>query len=197
MILDGLDEIPIESRAIALRALSHQATFRVVVLTRSAEMAITATRGVLEGAAAIELREIDPATAADYLTRVQLHPAPQKWRELTDLLRKAPGSPITQALNSPLTLTLVRDTYRGGEDVGELLNFPGKADRQVSHGEIIDHLLDRVLPAAYTQEPGKAPPRYSLHTAQITLQHIAARMTRRRLTCNGGVLYRGWPLLHA
>lgn len=178
VILDGLDEIPIELRPIALRALSHQATFRVVVLTRSAEMAITATRGVLEGAAAIELREIDPATAADYLTRVQLHPAPQKWRELTDLLRKAPGSPITQALNSPLTLTLVRDTYRGGEDVGELLNFPGKADRQVSHGEIIDHLLDRVLPAAYTQEPGKAPPRYSLHTAQITLQHIAARMNQ-------------------
>jgi hypothetical protein len=42
VILDGLDEIPGQLRPVALRALSQQATFRVVVLTRSAEMAAAA-----------------------------------------------------------------------------------------------------------------------------------------------------------
>ena len=62
---------PAELRPVALRALSQQAAFRVVILTRSAEMAVAAAKGLLNGAAAIELRDVDPATAADYLTRVQ------------------------------------------------------------------------------------------------------------------------------
>ena len=123
MILDGLDEIPEKLRPVALRALSQQATFRVVVLTRSAEMAAAATQGLLEGAAAVELQDIDPVTAAGYLTRVQLDPPPRGWRELTVRLRRTPDSPLAQALNSPLTLTLVRDTYRSGDDVRELLDF--------------------------------------------------------------------------
>lgn len=43
VILDGLDEIPEALRPVALRALSQQAAFRLVVLTRSAEMAAAAS----------------------------------------------------------------------------------------------------------------------------------------------------------
>ena len=176
VILDGLDEIPEQLRPVALRALSQQATFRVVVLTRSTEMAAAAERGLLEGAAAVELQDIDPVTASGYLTRVQLDPAPRGWRELADCIRRSPDSPLAHALNSPLTLTLVRDTYRSGDDIGELLDFCGDAERLVSHYDIIDYLLDRVLPAAYAQRPGNPLPRYDLQAAQNVMHHVAARM---------------------
>ncbi len=143
VILDGLDEIADELRPVALRALSQQAAFRVVVLARSAETAAAARHGLLEGAVALELQDIDPVAAADYLARVQLDPAPLGWRELAGRLRRAPDSPIAKALSSPLALTLVRDTYQSGDDVRELLNFCDAARHSVPREDIEDHLLDR------------------------------------------------------
>lgn len=178
VILDGLDEIADELRPVALRALSQQAVFRVVVLARSAEMAAAARHGLLEGAVALELQDVDPQAAADYLASVQLDPAPPGWRELTSRLRRTPDSPIAKALSSPLALTLVRDTYRGDDDVRELLNFCDSAGDGVTPEEIEDHLLDRVLPAAYTPRPGEAPPRYELQTAQHAMRFLAARMNQ-------------------
>ena len=92
-ILDGLDEIADEVQPVALRAPSQQAVFRVVVLARSTELAAAAKQGLLEGAVALELQDIDPSAAADYLAHVQLDPAPHGWRELTRRLRQAPDSP--------------------------------------------------------------------------------------------------------
>jgi hypothetical protein len=178
VILDGLDEIPAELRSVALRALSHQATFRLVVLTRSAEMADAASHGLLEGAAAVELQDVDAMTAARYLTRVQVHPAPRGWRELTSRLRRTPDGSLARALSNPLTLTLVRDTYRSGDDIRELLDFCDTAGRRVSSETIVDHLLDRVLPAAYAQRPGEPSLRYDLQTAQHALGCLAARMNQ-------------------
>ena len=173
--LDGLDEIAEDLRPVALRALSQQAVVRVVVLARSFEMTVAARQGFLEGAAALELRTVDAAAAADYLTRVQLDPPPRGWSELTGRLRREPGSPIAKALSNPLTLTLVRDTYRSGDDIRELLDFCD-AVGDVSGEDIQDHLLDRVLPAAYTPPPGEPPPRYGLEEARRALGYIAARM---------------------
>jgi len=178
VILDGLDEIHEQLRPVALRALSQQAHFRLVVLTRSAEMAAAASQGLLEGAAALELQAIDPAAAARYLTGAQLHPAPPGWRELTDRLRRDPASPLAQALSSPLTLTLVRDTYRTGDDSRGLLAFCDASDPAVTSEDIVDHLLDRVLPAAYAERPGEPPPRYDPQTAEHALRCLAARMNQ-------------------
>jgi hypothetical protein len=175
--LDGLDEIAEDLRPVALRALSQQAVMRVVVLTRSFEMMVAAQQGFLEGAAALELRAVDAAAAADYLTRVQLDPPPLGWTELTGRLRREPGSPLAKALSNPLTLTLVRDTYRSGDDIRELLDFCD-AVGDVSGEEIQDHLLDRVLPAAYTPPPGEPPSRYGLEDARLVLGKIAARMSQ-------------------
>ena len=177
VILDGLDEIAEELRPVALRALSQQAALRVVVLARSFEMAAAAQQGFLEGAAVLELQAVDAATAADYLTRVQLDPPPRGWSELTGRLRREPGSPIAKALSNPLTLTLVRDTYRSGDDVRELLDFCD-AVGDVSGEDIQDHLLDRVLPVAYTLPLGAARPRYELEEARRALGYIAAGMSR-------------------
>ena len=112
VILDGLDEIPEDLRPAVLRALSQQATFRLVLLTRSAEMADAAARAVLQGAAAIELQDIDPGVAADYLSP---HPARPPAARLAGADQPAaPGTrqPAGAALSNPLMLTLVRDTYR-------------------------------------------------------------------------------------
>ena len=123
-------------------------------------------QGVLEGAAAIELQNIDPATAADYLTRVQLDPPPDGWRQLTDYIREMPKSPLAQALDNPLTLTLVRDTYPRGDDPRELLDFcdaapAGNSSIRIAE-DIVDHLLSRVLGAAYKPRPGEGRPAYDL-----------------------------------
>jgi hypothetical protein len=156
VILDGLDEIAEDLQPVALQALSDQAGFRLVILSRSAEMTTAAQHALLEGAVAIELQDVAPSAAADYLTRVQLDPPPAGWGELTDRLCTQPDSPIAQALSNPLTLTLVRDTYRGGDNVRELLEFGGDAEHPVSREDIENHLLDRVLPAHHV--PGKPRP---------------------------------------
>jgi hypothetical protein len=182
VILDGLDEIGEELRPVALQAL-NQASFRVVVLSRTAEMASAASlRGVLQGAAAVELRVVDAATAADYLERVQLDPPPEGWHELINRIRANPANPLAEALNNPLALTLIRDTYQSGDDARELLRRCDTIQQRVSGvqaaEEITDHLLDRVLPAAYAPQPGQPLPRYDVQTAQNALAKIAARMNQ-------------------
>ena len=182
VILDGLDEIAGELRPVALQALD-QVGFRVVVLSRTTEMASAASqRGVLQGAAAVELRTLDPATAAGFLERVQLDPPPDGWHDLIGRLRASPASPLTEALNNPLALTLIRDTYQSGDDARELLDQCDTIQERVSGAqaaeEITGHLLDRVLPAAYAPRPGQPPPRYDLQTAQNALAKIAARMNQ-------------------
>lgn len=182
VIIDGLDEIPAEFRPAALRALSQQASFRVVILTRTAEMAAASQHGVLYGAAAIELRPINPTTSAEYLQRAQLDPPPDGWHNLLKSVRDHPDSPLARALNSPLTITLVRDTYESGDDARELLDFcDAIEDTPTAQAaeDITGYLLDRVVPAAYTRRPGQPPLPFDLPTAQNALTKIAAQMNQR------------------
>jgi Zn-dependent protease with chaperone function len=179
VILDGLDEVPEELRPTVLRALSQQAAFRLVLLSRSAEMADASARDMLQGAAAVELQDIDAGTGAEYLTRTQLDPPPQGWHELISQLRQEPCSPLAQALDNPLMLTLLHDTYRATDNAGELLGLHDANGRLASSDDITDHLLDRVLPAAYAPQPGEPAPRYDLATAERALRRIAARMNNK------------------
>ena len=176
VILDGLDEMSDELQPVALQALSTQAAFRLVLLGRTTEMAAAAEQALLAGAVTVELQEITPSVAADYLTRVQLDPPPSGWHELTIRLRAMPDSPLAKALSTPLSLTLVRDTYHKGDSVRDLLRFCDAGGPDISSEEIEDHLLDRVLPAAYAPQPGQTPCKYELEKAQHSLALIAVRM---------------------
>ena len=102
--------------------------------------------------------------------------------DLIDRIRASPASPLTEALNNPLALTLIRDTYQSGDDTRELLDHCDTIQKRASGAqaaeEITGHLLDRVLPAAYAPRPGQPPPRYDLQTAQNALTKIAARMNQ-------------------
>jgi hypothetical protein len=177
LILDGLDEIPEKLRPPAFRALSEQAGFRVVLLGRSHEMVAAARHAFLQEAIVLELCDVTSDAAADYLLRVQRDPPPTGWGELASRLRQAPQSPISRALRVPLTLTLVRDTYRSEDDVGEFLDFCD-ADGGAARQDIEDYLLDRVLPAAYARRPGEVPPLCQLRAAQLALGQVAARMSQ-------------------
>ncbi|WP_062997105.1 hypothetical protein [Nocardia mikamii] len=173
VFLDGLDEMPEQLRPIALQAL-NKADFRLVLLSRREEFRAAVQHEPLLGAAVIELRSLKPADAADYLLRHVVSPPPPNWQAVAEKLNADPRSPLARALNRPLTVTLLRDTYPQSGEVDELLD----RKRFPTPKRIESHLLDQVLIAAYTPEAGGPKPRYSVQTAERTLGYIADRLKR-------------------
>ncbi|HKR52554.1 MAG TPA: hypothetical protein VJT72_23845 [Pseudonocardiaceae bacterium] len=167
LILDGLDEMDAAARPAALQALSD-APFRVVVLSRSDEMVQATGAAWLVGAVALHLHDVTGPEAADYLQRARTGPTPSGWERLLSKLREDPGNVLT----NPLALTLIRDTYRAGDDISPLLDTTQYRSRNV----IDQHLIARVLPDAYTPRPGRPKPRYSLTQAEQALTFIAGQM---------------------
>ncbi|BCB75853.1 NACHT domain-containing protein [Phytohabitans flavus] len=174
LFLDGFDELAAPVRPAALEALDAQATGRLVLFSRTGEYAEAVRRFRLRGAATLELRPVPSTVATDYLARWQLAEPPPEWRRLLDRLGAEPASPLAQALSSPLTVTLLRDTFPEPAELDELL----APDRFATPGEVEDHLLDRVLPAAYRRRPGKPPGRYDLDQARRWLVFLAVAMDR-------------------
>jgi hypothetical protein len=152
LVLDGLDEMDVARRPVALRALSD-APFRVLVLTRSQEMVQATGVAYLVGAVALQLRDVTGPEAAGYLHRARTGPPPSGWTQLLTHLRDNPDSALTRGLSTPLALTLIRDTYRPGENVDGLLTT-----RWSTADHLEQHLIARVLPTAYTRRPGSPEP---------------------------------------
>jgi hypothetical protein len=176
VFLDGLDEIPEVTRLTAVQALTQQATFRLVLLTRTSELVTAAQHHILTGAAAVELDALAPADAATYLHHGLTDPAPPSWQKLITTLQDDSDTPVARALTSPLTITLLRDIYppipapnTTVGSVDELLDtscFPRPDD-------ITHHLLDHAITAAYTA------PQYTPETAHRTLTVIAQYLRDR------------------
>jgi hypothetical protein len=173
LILDEFGEMDGAQRPAALQALS-EAPFRVVVLARSQEMIEAAASAWLVGAVALELQPVTGPEAADYLQRARTGPPPLGWPRLLTRLRRDPDGVLTGGWSTPLALTLMRDTYRAGDDVGELLNgaWGGICT------DVEQRLFGRVLLNAYTPRPGRPKPRYTVGQAKQTLAFLAQRMTR-------------------
>lgn len=175
LVLDGFDEMDPALRPAALQALSD-APFRVVVLTRDPELVEAASSRWLTGALVVRLRSVTALAAIDYLQRARTGPAPQGWADLLTHLGEQVDGVLAGALSTPLSLTLLRDTYQAGDDVGELLD----STRFGTIDAVEQHLIARLLPAAYTPVPGRPPPRYSEQQARQTLSFIAQRMGSQR-----------------
>jgi hypothetical protein len=171
--VDGLDEINADLRPIALEAMSASRV-RLVLLTRTEEMAIAAREHRLMDAAVLELCAVEAAAAADYLHRALPGQPPAHWDDLLDQLRARPEGHLAGSLRTPLTLTLVRDTYRAGDDVSDLLDASHTSEPRT----IEEHLLDRIIGAAYTPRPGERYPAYNAGEAERTLSFLAERMIR-------------------
>lgn len=173
LLLDGLDEMDVARRPVALQALSD-APFRVVVLTRSQEMVQAASARWLAGAVGLHLRDVTGPQGADYLQQARSEPPPLGWAQLLSQLREHPGSVLAHGLSTPLALTLLRDTYRPSDDVSDLLNIIS----QQKGVNLEQRLIARVLPDAYTPRPGRPAPRYSLSQAKQVLTFLAQQMNQ-------------------
>lgn len=180
VFLDGLDEIPELMWPQVLAALAD-APFRLVLLARTAEAVAAAAHGPLPGALAVELQPVVPANAATYLLQSLIHPPPAPWQNISDHLaalaqdRQTAPSAVSEALTTPLSLSLLRDVYGPAGQVDELLDtvrFPTAAD-------VDNHLLDGAIVAAYRPRPGHPAPRYSVATALHTLSYLATELTDR------------------
>jgi len=174
VFLDGLDEVNESLRAMMLRALSEQVTFRLVLLTRSAELVAAVEGALLVGAVALQLRPLTPADAVAYLKRHLVDPPPPPWRAVTGEITRRPTGPLGQALTNPLNVTLLLDVYRTGRSVDELLD----EERFGTAQDIELHLLDGLVGAAYAPQLGFPLPRYSVRTAQRTLGFLGYQLMR-------------------
>lgn len=111
-------------RAIRVRPLwahwNMQAHCRLVLLSRSRELVDAVGEEYLVSAAALELLPVARDDAADYLARCRVQPSSKAWQQLITQIRDDPGTVIADALNSPLALTLVRDTFQVDADTSLL-----------------------------------------------------------------------------
>ncbi|RLK54419.1 NACHT domain-containing protein [Actinokineospora cianjurensis] len=176
VFLDGLDEIAEDLRPTVLHALAEQATFRLVLLTRTDELAAATTVRILTGAACVELRPLTPVDAATYLRHSLPDPPPPTWQHLLDSLTPSGTNPLGAALTNPLTITLLRDTYHPPPPPHSPLGTPDElldTTRFPTPQAVTDHLLDHAITVAYTPRPGNPPPRYTPDTVRHTLTVIA------------------------
>lgn len=171
VVLDGFDEAPPSLRPAILGCLNAQAHCRLILVTRSDELVGAVAGGHLSGSAALELLPVTRDEAADYLERCRAQPATDAWQRLVEHIRNSEETTIAEALNNPLTLTLVRDTFHVDDDA-DLLT----ADRFTDSDEVVEFLLDRVLPAAYLPRPGRPAPAYTLTQATRCLGFAARQM---------------------
>jgi hypothetical protein len=148
LFLDGLDEMPKEVRALALKRVDEEARVLRIVLTSRTEEYRHAVQTILpDNTAVIELRPVRPAAAATYLLHGQAGPTRQRWKQLAEYLNGNPDSVAAQSLDNPLALSLTRDIYAGRDPI--ILTDPSRfATVKALH----EHLIDQVLVNAYPED---------------------------------------------
>ncbi|GAB3938800.1 hypothetical protein GCM10027614_19600 [Micromonospora vulcania] len=148
-VLDSLDAVPPQLRPAVLQKLNALTAQRFVLLSRGDEMGdAAARRGLLFGAATLELMPPTAAQAADYLESFA-GPPTTTWKRLLQRLRGGSRDGLVKALENPLMLSLVRDLHGHEDRLGELLD-PG---RRRSRRAAEEYLLDSILLNAYGQDP--------------------------------------------
>ncbi|WP_239331818.1 hypothetical protein [Frankia sp. CiP3] len=172
LFLDGFDEMSCELHADALEEIRRLTTFRLVILSRDREFAAAVHRGrPVDAGAVVELLPIPAGDVASYLETCQTDPMPPQWERVVTFLRENPESFLTQALDSPLVLTHLRDAIQEPDDADGLL-VPGRFD---SREAVEEHLMDRSIDVAYrrfSRDSSTVGP----DKARIALGYIAAKM---------------------
>jgi hypothetical protein len=158
LFLDGLDEMPETFRRKAIERLTTEtAGLRLTLTSRPDQLRATIQTGQrLPNTAVVELDPVDPRAAARYLLQDQIEPARSAWQQVADHLRAEPESVLARTLRTPLTLSLARMLYSGG-DPAQLLRH-GLESEQTLRG----HLLDQVLVTAYPNPQQRAHVTYWL-----------------------------------
>ncbi|MDF5757371.1 NACHT domain-containing protein [Spongiactinospora sp. TRM90649] len=184
-VLDGLDEIPAAARGVAADRVNRLGPGQPYVLTcRSADYrAMTSTEEGsmrLHGCAVVEMADLDPAVAADYL--IQTTGDPARWDDVTDTLLSERHAPVTEALRTPIMVSLAREHYNPPRTTSRDAPPPDPAGLLgfASPVEIEHHLLDSYLTAAYRSH-GRASGvrrghRWDPDSAERTLRWLAGHL---------------------
>lgn len=159
LVLDGLDEIPVDLRGVAIAKINDALRpGEGMVLSSRAEQyeqAVEPSHGRpvrLQGAAGVQLRHLDPMAVESYLRRDAVSArAAARWDPVFAALHA--GGPVGQAFRTPLMVGLARTIYnpRPGEHDESVPN-PGElcdAKRFAAAEDIESHLFDAFIPAAY------------------------------------------------
>ncbi|MBE1536777.1 NACHT domain-containing protein [Actinomadura algeriensis] len=183
-ILDGLDEMPRERQAAAVRALNRILYDRPLILTcRTGEFDALSPELVLSGAAVIEARPVGVEGAISYLT-LGTAPGAERWTPLFDAMRRRPPGPVAEALSTPLMLWLCRTVYahrlRKPAELADAARFPTRE-------AVENHLLDEFVPTMFSGEipsgDRRDPPRrWPARSAQRHLRYLAGHLGRRGTT---------------
>ncbi|WP_320780864.1 hypothetical protein [Streptomyces sp. CRN 30] len=187
-ILDGLDEIPESARRGAVRAINHAlgAERPIVVTCRAVEYGdvIAAGSPTLRRAPVVRVVPLAVADVVTYLRAVDWPDPTTRWDQVYGHLRTAPpDSPVRTALSTPLMVSLARLVHqRLGGSPAELLDL----SRFDSRHAVEDHLLDRLIDAAYAPDrlpsgrPTGEPPRWDTAEAHRWLTYLAQYLHRHR-----------------
>ncbi|WP_405804817.1 hypothetical protein OG729_06335 [Streptomyces sp. NBC_00210] len=187
-ILDGFDEIANGLRGPALKAL-NAATLPLLVTSRHAELeaAVRATK-VVPCAVGIELTDLTLDDSVNYLLRATNTTltngtdttTPTGWQHVLNELRCHPhtqaGANLAAVLTTPLMVTLARTIYESDRNPSELLDIKQFSTREA----LEDHLLDNVIPTAYSRflsnPPAAEQRRWDPELAQHWLGYLAAHL---------------------
>jgi hypothetical protein len=159
-ILDGLDEIPDETRGPAISKINDMLRpGETLVLTCRSQQYREAVRpegGVevtLRGAAAVQLLPLVAKAVRKYLSDDAAGPvAKARWDPVFKVL--GTGAPAGQALGTPLMIGLARAIYnpRLGELAGDLRDPAELCNRDLADRAAVESVLfDAFIPSAYRQ----------------------------------------------
>jgi hypothetical protein len=89
--------------------------------------------------------------AAAYLAGCQTQPLTAGWQQLVDHVHMSPPGALTDALGSPLMISLVRDSLKDDRDIAAFL-LP---EQSITREDVENRLLDHDISSAYERRAGQ------------------------------------------
>jgi hypothetical protein len=161
-VLDGLDELPAQTRPKIIVRLNEVAADPIVLTCRTAEYEATVAApggDVLTAGAVIEPSPLTPVDAAAYITGCLPPQTSGGWQNLLAALNSDRQTPIAQALSTPLALWLLRkvyvDTRTSPAELFDTHRFP-TTDTIIKH--LLDHLVEALIRANPPRSKGEEHP---------------------------------------
>ncbi|WP_213012079.1 hypothetical protein [Paractinoplanes toevensis] len=147
LFLDGLDEMPDTVRGRALAAIDRDSIgMRVVLTSRSEEFREASELHRLWDAAVVDVLPVRIEHACEFLLDQQTGRRREAWAKVADHLLAHRDGVAAQAFDSPLTLSLARDTYTHTvAEPTELID----AEAHPTPEALRRHLLTRLMALAY------------------------------------------------
>lgn len=198
LILDGFDEMPADRRALALRTLNDSLDEDThLILTSRTEQYRDVVRqaDVLSGAAAVTLQPLTVRELSEHLrtsTRRTRTDGSPLWQPVLARMRDGDdphARRLRDALSSPLMLGLALVVYgETSADPAELLDTAVFS----TGARIEQHLIARLVPAAYTAPPDVGKPRR--WRAEVAERHLSrlARDAARHGAPGGELAWWRW-----